>query len=302
MRSTSRSAVTGAVALFAMVVTARAQATEERYWRIRMGPSVLTIEQEREKASKPGSEFTECARDCPAMIVVPAGRFRMGSPATERDRSPNEGPQHEVTIAKPFAVGRTEVTFTQWDACVAAGACRKLGDNSWGRGDRPVINVDWSDAVQYVQWLAGMTGKPYRLLSEAEWEYAARADTTTRFSFGDDDFELDRYAWYFKNSDRKTQSVGTKTANGFGLYDTHGNVYEWVADPWHENYENAPSDGSVWRDNPVPNRHVARSGSWYFDAKNSAVGEPCGSPFQSPGWQCRAARRANFAERSVEVP
>lgn len=147
MRSAFGSAVTGAVALFATVVTARAQETEERYWRTRMGPSVLAVEQEPEKASKPGSEFTECASGCPAMIVVPAGSFKMGSPAAEADRSPNEGPQHEVTIAKPFAVGRTEVTFTQWDACVAAGACRRLGDNAWGRGDRPVINVGWSDAV-----------------------------------------------------------------------------------------------------------------------------------------------------------
>jgi formylglycine-generating enzyme required for sulfatase activity len=278
MRSAFGSAITGAVALFATVVTARAQEAQERHWRTRMGPSVLTIEQETEKASKPGSEFTECASACPAMIVVPAGRFNMGSPATEADRSPNEGPQHEVTIAKPFAVGRTEVTFAQWDSCVAAGACRKLGDNAWGRGDRPVINVGWSDAVQYVEWLARTTGKPYRLLSEAEWEYAARAGTTTRFSFGDDDSKLDRYGWYFKNSDRKTQPVGSKTANGFGLYDMHGNVYEWVADPWHENYENAPSDGSVWGNNPVPNRHVARSGSWYFDAKAlrsaSRVGPP----------------------------
>jgi formylglycine-generating enzyme required for sulfatase activity len=132
MRSAFASAVTGGVALFATVVGARAQETEERYWRTRMGPSVLTIEQETENASKPGSEFTECVSGCPAMIVVPAGSFKMGSPATEADRSPNEGPQHEVTIAKPFAVGRTEVTFAQWDACVAAGACRKLGDNAWG--------------------------------------------------------------------------------------------------------------------------------------------------------------------------
>jgi len=105
MRSAFGSAVTGAVALFATVVTTRAQETEERYWRTRMGPSVLTIEQETERASKPGSEFTECASGCPAMVVVPAGSFKMGSPATEADRSPNEGPQHEVTIAKPFAVG-----------------------------------------------------------------------------------------------------------------------------------------------------------------------------------------------------
>jgi formylglycine-generating enzyme required for sulfatase activity len=267
-----------AVALFAVLSAAHAQEDAEQYWRSQMGPTVLADDQEAEKASKPGSEFTECASGCPMMVVVPAGRFTMGSPATEADRLPTEGPQHEVTIAKPFAVGRTEVTFAQWDACVAAGICRKVSDNAWGRGDRPVINVGWSDAVQYVEWLARMTGKPYRLLSEAEWEYAARAGTTTRFSFGDDDADLGRYAWYFKNSDRKSQAVGIKMANGFGLYDMHGNVYEWVADPWHENYENAPSDGSVWRDNPVPNRHVARGGSWFFDAKNlrsaSRVGPP----------------------------
>jgi formylglycine-generating enzyme required for sulfatase activity len=267
-----------AVALIGMIAAAHAQEDADQYWRSQMGPSVLADDQEAEKASKPGSEFTECASNCPTMVVVPAGRFTMGSPATETDRLPAEGPQHEVTIAKPFAVGRTEVTFAQWDACVAAGACRKVSDNTWGRGDRPVINVGWGDAVQYVEWLARMTGKPYRLLSEAEWEYAARAGTTTRFSFGDDDADLGRYGWYFKNSDRKSQAVGIKMANGFGLYDMHGNVYEWVADPWHENYENAPSDGSVWRDAPVPNRRVARSGSWFFDAKNlrsaSRVGPP----------------------------
>jgi formylglycine-generating enzyme required for sulfatase activity len=267
-----------AVALFAVLSAAHAQEDADQYWRLQMGPSVLTVDQETEKATKPGSDFAECSNGCPTMVVVPAGRFTMGSPATEADRLPTEGPQHEVTIAKPFAVGSTEVTFAQWDACVAAGACRKVSDNAWGRGDRPVINVGWGDAVQYVEWLARMTGKPYRLLSEAEWEYAARAGTTTRFSFGDDDADLGRYAWYFKNSDRKSQAVGIKMANGFGLYDMHGNVYEWVADPWHENYENAPSNGSVWRDTPVPNRHVARSGSWFFDAKNlrsaSRVGPP----------------------------
>jgi formylglycine-generating enzyme required for sulfatase activity len=275
-----RSALAGsaAVAFLAAVMTATAQEDETRYWRTQMGPSVLSAAQETEKASKPGSEFVECANGCATMVIVPAGRFVMGSPATETDRLPTEGPQHEVTIAKPFAVGRTEVTFAQWDACVAAGACRNVGDSTWGRGERPVINVGWRDAQQYVEWLAKMTGKPYRLPSEAEWEYAARAGTTTRFSFGDAAAELGRYAWYFKNSDRKSQAVGTKAPNAFGLYDMHGNVYEWVADPWHENYENAPSDGSVWRDNATPNRHVARSGSWFFDAKNlrsaSRVGPP----------------------------
>jgi formylglycine-generating enzyme required for sulfatase activity len=271
-------AQTTALALFAMLSAAHAQEGENQYWRTQMGPSILSFAQEAEKASSPGAEFAECGNGCPAMIVVPAGRFVMGSPASEADRLPTEGPQHEVTIAKPFAVGRTEVTFAQWDACVAAGACRNVSDNAWGRGDRPVINVGWNDAVQYAEWLARVTGKPYRLLSEAEWEYAARAGTATRFSFGDDDTDLGRFAWYFKNADRRSQAVGTKAANGFGLHDMHGNVYEWVADPWHENYEQAPPDGSVWRDKAVPNRHVARSGSWFFDAKNlrsaSRVGPP----------------------------
>jgi formylglycine-generating enzyme required for sulfatase activity len=249
-------------------VTAPARAEED-------GHSVLAAGQER--AAKPRAEFTECA-NCPTMIVVPAGSFVMGSPATETDRGANEGPQHRVTIAKPFAVGRTEVTFAQWDACVAAGACRQVSDNGWGRGDRPVINVGWRDAAQYVEWLAGVTGKPYRLLSEAEWEYAARAGTTTRFSFGDDDTELGRYAWYFKNSNRKTQAAGTKEANAFGLYDMQGNVYEWVADPWHDSYENAPSDGSVWQNDPAPNRHVVRGGSWYFDAKELRSASRAGPP------------------------
>jgi formylglycine-generating enzyme required for sulfatase activity len=112
------------------------------------GPSVLTAEQEKEKAAKPGSDFKECAAGCPTMVVVPAGTFTMGSPEGEKDRSSTEGPQHEVAIAKPFAVGKTEVTFAEWDACVAAGACPKAPDVSWGRDNRPVINVSWDDAKQ----------------------------------------------------------------------------------------------------------------------------------------------------------
>jgi formylglycine-generating enzyme required for sulfatase activity len=148
---------------------------EQYYWRRTMGPSVLTAEQETEKAAKPGSDFKECAIGCPTMVVVLAGKFTMGSPEGEKDREESESPQHEVTIAKPFAVGKTEVTFAEWDACVADGACLKAADNGWGRDDRPVINVSWDDAKHYVAWLSRITGKEYRLLSEAEWEYAARA-------------------------------------------------------------------------------------------------------------------------------
>jgi len=166
-----------------------------------------------------------------------------------------EGQQHHVSFATPFAVGRTEVTFAEWDTCVAAGVCPEVRDSTWGRGDRPVINVTWEEAKQYVGWLSRVTGKKYGLLTEAEWEYAARAGRQTRFSFGDDEAGLDRYAWFHGNSEGRTQPVGRKKANAFGLYDVHGNVFEWVED-------GAPSDGSSWLKDGAPNRRVVRSGSW----------------------------------------
>ena len=137
-------------------------------------------------SSKPGDSFRECAKECPEMVVLPAGEFMMGSAADEKDRYDNEGPQHRVTIARPFAVSKFEVTFEQWDACAAFGPCVHLPDSKMGRGTQPVINVTWDQAQQYVAWLSKMTGRSYRLLSEAEWEYAARAGTTTVFSWGDE--------------------------------------------------------------------------------------------------------------------
>jgi formylglycine-generating enzyme required for sulfatase activity len=226
------------------------------------GPSVLTAEQEKEKAAKPGSDFKECATGCPTMVVVPASTFTMGSPESEKDRSSTEGPQHEVAIAKPFAVGKTEVTFAEWDTCVAAGACPKAPDVSWGRDNRPVINVSWDDAKQYTAWLSGITGKNYRLLTEAEWEYAARAGGETRFSFGDGETQLDQHAWYSRNSNIKTQPVGEKRPNAFGLHDMHGNASEWVEDPWHDSYEGAPADGSPWVKDGLAGWRVVRGGSW----------------------------------------
>jgi formylglycine-generating enzyme required for sulfatase activity len=270
-------------ALVALLVTGRAGWTqdllrEQNHWRTVMGPSVLNVEREKDKAARPGSEFTECMSGCPTMVVVPAGKLMMGSPSTERDRTSGEGPQHEVTIARPFAVGKTEVTFKQWDACVAAGACSEARDSSWGRGDRPAINVSWDDAEHYAAWLSRITSKQYRLLSEAEWEYAARAGGQMRFSFGNDDSQLDQHAWYFGNSERKTQPVGKKAANAFGLHDMHGNVFEWVEDPWHDGYEGAPSDGSVWLKGGAPSRHVVRGGSWYYDSKNLRSASRSGPP------------------------
>ncbi len=154
-------------------------------WRMAMDPTVLTVEQEKAKAAKPGSDFKECANGCPAMIVIPAGKFIMGSPENESGQEASGGPPHEVTVAQPFAVSKFEVTFEEWDACVAATACPRVPDH-WGRWEMPVINVSWGDAKQYVGWLSRLTGKEYRLLTEAEWEYAARAGANTRYSWGDD--------------------------------------------------------------------------------------------------------------------
>ena len=145
------------------------------------------------KSPAAGDVIQDCD-ECPEMVVVPAGSFRMGSPPSEEGRFDNEGPMRRVTISEPFAVGKYEVTFAEWDACVSAGGCkgRKPDDEGWGRGARPVINVSWGDAWSYALWLSRRTGKEYRLLSEAEWEYAARAGTSTRYSFRGQDFSARR--------------------------------------------------------------------------------------------------------------
>ena len=212
--------------------------------------------------------FRECAADqgknyCPEMVVVQAGPFTMGSPGGETGRDANEGPQHEVVIAKPFAVSKFDVTFEEWDACVAHGDCDPaISDSGFGRGLQPVINITWDDARHYVAWLARMTGKPYRLLTEAEWEYAARAGTTTAYSFGNDPALLAQHGWYNANSGSGPHPVGEKTPNAWGLYDMQGDVWEWVEDCYHGNYEGAPVDGSPWTSGPCSYR-VLRGGSWY---------------------------------------
>jgi Sulfatase-modifying factor enzyme 1 len=175
-----------------------------------------------------------------------------------------EDPPHEVTIAKTFAVGRTEVTFAEWDICVAEGACLKASDSGWGRGDRPVINVSWDDAKEYVAWLSRITGKDYRLLSEAEWEYAARAGTTTPYSWGDN---IGKGNANCRGCDsqwdgKQTAPVGSFKPNAFGLYDMHGNVIEWVEDRWHESYGGAPTDGTAWLQDGDASRPIVRGGSW----------------------------------------
>jgi formylglycine-generating enzyme required for sulfatase activity len=184
----------------------------------------------------------------PEMVVVPSGEFTMGSNDDE------EKPPHRVAIEAPFAVGRFAVTFAEWDA---AGLAHKPGDEGWGRGRRPVINVSWEDAQAYASWLSQQTGKTYRLLSEAEWEYCCRAGTTTRYAFGDN---ISTSQAHF--GAESTVEVGKFQPNAWGLYDMHGNVLEWVEDNWHPNYQGAPTDGSVWPGGDVF-RRVLRGGAWY---------------------------------------
>ena len=229
-------------------------------------PAVLLIgtvaAQDRVSGASEAEAFRDCPT-CPELVVIPAGEFRMGSPASEVDRREDEGPQHLVTL-RSFALGVKEVTFDEWEACVGGGGCNgyRPDDAGWGRGVRPVINVSWEDARAYTSWLSETTGKEYRLPSESEWEYAARAGTTTAFFTGM------RIWWHQANFGRHFGgTTPTRTfrlwPNAFGLYDVHGNVLEWVEDCWHENYVGAPSDGTAWGHGGNC-RLVLRGGSWDY--------------------------------------
>jgi formylglycine-generating enzyme required for sulfatase activity len=205
----------------------------------------------------PGETFRDCP-DCPEMIVVPAGEFSMGSAD-----SPLEQPIHHVTIPRPFAIGRREITFAEWDQCVAAGACRlNPSDRGWGRGNHPVLDVSWDDTQDYLSWLSQKTGRKYRLPTEAEWEYAARAGTTTPFWWGRSAKEgAANCVGCGPGSQSKTVPVGSFRPNAFGLYDTSGNMAEWVEDCWNENFRGAPKDGSAWTSGQC-NLRVLRGGSF----------------------------------------
>jgi formylglycine-generating enzyme required for sulfatase activity len=236
------------------------------YMLAQFRPHVLTADAERRL--KPKDSFRECAKDCPEMVVLPAGEFIMGSPPDEKDRNADEGPQHKVVLGKPFAASKFEVTFDEWDVCVAYGDCDRVDDSGVGRGRIPVINVTWNDARRYVAWLSRMTGQRYRLLTEAEWEYAARAGSTTAYHFGSDEAALGQYAWYSANhrDPRRPHPIGEeKPPNAFGLHDVHGNVWEWVEDCYKSTYEEAPTDGSAWTAGNCSIR-VTRGGSWDTDA------------------------------------
>ena len=219
---------------------------------------------------RPKDAFRDCP-ECPEMVVLQAGEFQMGSPEQESARSNSEGPQHAVKIRGPLAVGKYEVTFAEWDACVADGGCsHRPRDSGWGRNRRPVINVSWDDAMkEYLPWISKKTGQTYRLLTEAEWEYAARAGTTTPFATGstvttkEANFDgTNTYGGSAKGEYRqRTLEVGSFPSNAFGLHDMPGNVWEWVADCYVETYVNAPSDGSASAEVPGCHR-VMRGGSW----------------------------------------
>ncbi len=207
----------------------------------------------------------------PEMMEIPAGSFIMGSPPDERGRKPAEGPQHRVEIREPFAMSRDLVTFDEWDACAEDGGCRHYfpSDQHWGRANRPVINVSWNDAQDYIAWLSAKTGKAYRLPTEAEWEYAARAGTTTPYYQG---YELNTDEANYDGADyqrdgspgiyrQMTTPVGSFAPNGFGLTDMEGNVWEWTEDCWNPDYRGAPSDDSARKSGDC-NRRVVRSGAF----------------------------------------
>jgi formylglycine-generating enzyme required for sulfatase activity len=189
------------------------------------------------------------------MIYLKGGEFMMGSNEFDWAKPP-----HRVKVS-PFFIGRYPVTQAQWKAVMGDNPSRFQGD------DLPVENVSWDDAVKFCEAVSKLTGETYRLPTEAEWEYACRARSTTKYSFGDDEKLLGEYAWYYENSGGKTHPVGQKKPNAWGLCDMPGNVWEWCQDDWHNSYNSAPVDGSAWVD--VSRRasfRIVRGGGWYFRA------------------------------------
>ncbi len=225
---------------------------------------------------EPMSVWRDCA-DTPEMVTIPGGSFLMGE--LGETGLLYERPIREVQI-KPFAMGRYEITFLEWDDCQADGFCQaRPDDKGWGRGFRPVINVTWLDAQQYVTWLSRKTGQPYRLASEAEWEYAARAGTTSSFPWGEaltatcdhaNAFDIsghnERPNWFWSvycvDGYPYTAPVGSFPPNAWGLYDMQGNVWEWTQDCWHSDYTGAPTDGSAWISGGECDKRVNRGGGW----------------------------------------
>ena len=234
------------------------------YWVFNVRTYVKSQAQERTLLEKP-TPFKEC-RDCPEMIIVSKGVLHRGGPLRGSPDPNRESPLTDVEIRRSFAVSVTEITFSQWDVCANQGACRSnVSAGEWGRGNQPLIRVSWADAQGYARWISNLTGKRYRLLSEAEWEYAARGGQTTSYSF--QDTNIDQYAWHAGNSESKPHEVGTLKPNPYGLKDMHGNVAEWVEDCFHENYKDAPLTELASTTGPHCNSRVVRGGNWLSDVK-----------------------------------
>ena len=224
-----------------------------------------------------GTVFRDCA-DCPEVVWLPQGEFIMGEPSAAT------GPRHVVRISYLLAVGRFEVTFAEWDACVAAGGCRRRpNDAGWGRGRQPVINVSWADAQQYTAWLSRRTGRHYRLLTEAEWEYAARAGSDVRYWWGNAAGQGDAncYDCGSRWDGRQAAPVGRFVPNPFGLHDMHGNVSEWVEDCHHDRYRDAPSDGRAWTFDctAATDSRMVRGGAWHGSTNTTRSAARSAAPF-----------------------
>jgi len=201
--------------------------------------------------------------NCPELVEIPRGAFLRGSTASEAGHQPTEGPVTKVEIQRNFAIGRYPVTFGEWDQCLADRACQhNPNDRGWGRGTRPVMYVSWHDVQEFITWLSSKTGKLYRLPSEAEWEYAARAGSTTAYPWGDQIIPgLANCQGCMDTPSEKTSPVGTYPPNRYNLFDMHGNVWQWVADCWNASYAGAPADGSA-RLNGECDKAVVRGGAW----------------------------------------
>jgi formylglycine-generating enzyme required for sulfatase activity len=242
---------------------------EQANWYFVMRPYMMTnyrpyvLPAEKELALRPGETFRECAKDCPELVVIPPGSFIMGSPATDEEKYPNEGPQRFIQLREPFAVSQLQVTFDDWDACAAVGGCPPIQDSGFGRGKRPAINMTWPEAKQYVAWLSRMSGQPYRLLSESEFEYAARAGGQTRYTWGNDIGEGNANCQGCGSEwdNRMTAQVGSFKPNAFGLLDVHGNVFQWMEDCYEDGLDGIPANGAP-RKTIACDRRVRRGGSW----------------------------------------
>jgi formylglycine-generating enzyme required for sulfatase activity len=208
-----------------------------------------------------GPESPQHGSPGPEMVSIPRGEFRMGDIQGSGDA--DERPVHSVRIPRPFAMGRYEVTFDEYDVFARATGREQPADEGWGRGRRPVINISWEDARAYAQWLSEQTGKRYRLLTEAEWEYAARAGKETTYWWGNEvgKNRANCAGCGSQWDGNQTAPVGSFASNPWGVYDTVGNVYEWVQDCYHDSYEGAPADGSAWEKSGCTLR-VIRGGSW----------------------------------------